>query len=133
MTPVRTAGSILGAATAALAIYIQYSNVVPPCSAPCNPGVGGIGSPTYLAVIGAILLLDSLVSFTGFRATFILAAVLSAVLLLRVLLVWNDFPSADSASVAILSIVTIAVDAVASRPAKALSEKDSLLNLPVFG
>jgi glycerol uptake facilitator-like aquaporin len=123
----------LGAVTGAWAIYVQYSNVVPLCSSPCNPGLGGIGSPTYLEVIGAILLLDSLVSFTGFRATFILAAVLSAVLLLRVLLLWSDFPSTDSASVAVLSIVTIALDAVASRPAKALSEKDSPLNLPVFG
>ena len=110
----------MGAVTGVLAIYIQYSNVAPSVA-------------TYLAVIGAILLVDSLVSFTGFRATFTLAAALSAVLLLRVLLLWNDFPSAYSVSVAVLSLVTIALDAVASRPARALSEKDSPLNLPVFG
>lgn len=116
-----------------MAIYVQYSTVVPACVSLCNPGLGGIGSPTYMAVIGGILLLASLVSLTGFRATYVLAAVLSAVLLLRVFLLWSDFSSIDSALVAVLSTVTIVLDAVASRPAKALSEKDSPLNLPVFG
>ncbi|MDA4132169.1 MAG: hypothetical protein OK454_03470 [Thaumarchaeota archaeon] len=86
-----------------------------------------------MAVVGAILVLASLVAIAGVRRSFILGAVLSAIVIARVALLWGTYPAADEETALALSAVTFLVDVVASRPAKGLSEKDSPLNLPVFG
>jgi hypothetical protein len=86
-----------------------------------------------LAVVGAILALASLVSIAGVRRSFIFGAILSAIMIARVALIWGSYPAADEETTLALSVVTFLVDMVASRPAKGLSEKDSPLNLPVFG
>jgi hypothetical protein len=86
-----------------------------------------------LAVVGAILILASLVSIAGVRWSFIFGAALSAIIIARVALLWGSYPASDEETTLALSAVTFLVDVVASRPSKALSEKDSPLNLPVFG
>jgi hypothetical protein len=86
-----------------------------------------------LGVVGAILVLASLVSIAGMRRSFILGAILSAIIVARVALLWGSYPASDEETTMALSAVALLVDVVASRPAKALSERDSPLNLPVFG
>jgi hypothetical protein len=58
---------------------------------------------------------------------------LSAAVLLVIGLTWGTYPTDGSVAVAGLSLVALTVDAVGSRPSRGLSEKDSPLNLPVFG
>ncbi len=86
-----------------------------------------------LAALGGLLVVDSLVSFLGLRLSFALGALFSATLLVVVALRWGEYSTTDSAAAVVLSVCAVAVDALASRPARALSEKDSPLNLPVFG
>ena len=80
-----------------------------------------------------ILAVVSLVSFTGLRLTFVLGALLSAAAVVTLGLTWGTYPTDDAIAVAALSLVALVLDAVASRPSRGLSEKDSPLNLPVFG
>lgn len=84
-------------------------------------------------VAGALLVIVSLVSFTGRRPTFVLGAVLSAAVLVTLALSWGTYATNDSIAAAVISLASLAVDAVASSPSKELSERDSPLNLPVFG
>jgi hypothetical protein len=53
--------------------------------------------------------------------------------LVAVAITWGTYATDYSAAAAVLSLVAVMVDAVASRPSRGLSEKDSPLNLPVFG
>jgi hypothetical protein len=123
-------------ATGLWAVYVTLFVAPSPLCSRCSPPTLGDnfhnGDP-WLAVVGAILVLASLVSIAGVRRSFILGAVLSAILIARVALLWGSYPAADEETTLALSAVTLLVDVVASRPAKGLSEKDSPLNLPVFG
>ena len=120
MTPIRVAGSVLGLITGIWAMYVQHDLLVH-------------GASTPLLVAGALLALASVVSLGGFRFVFVVGAVLSLVTLVLVADIWGDFPKGDELATVLLAIVTALVDIGASRPSKALSEKDSPLNLPVFG
>ena len=91
------------------------------------------GAATSLFVAGALLAIASVVSLGGFRFVFVAGAVLSVLTLALVAVLWGDFPEGDELATIFLAIVTALVDIGASRPSKALSEKDSPLNLPVFG
>ena len=74
----------------------------------------------------------SLVSIAGVRRGFILGAILSAIIIARVALLWGTYPAADEETTLALAAVALLVDVVASRPTKGLSEKNSPLKLPVF-
>jgi hypothetical protein len=116
------------------AVYVSRFVAPLPLCFPCSPSLGGFhNADPWLGVVGAILVLASLVSVAGVRRSFILSAVLSAIIIARVALLWGSYPAIDEATTLALSAVTLLVDVVASRPSKALSEKDSPLNLPVFG
>jgi hypothetical protein len=141
MSPIRVAGSIVGLIAGILAAFMVISR--PTSSSPCQGPAVCIG-PTAssalnpdlqsaLLAAGAILAMVSLVSFTGLRLTFILGAALSAVVLVSVALTWGTYATDVSIAAAGLSLVALVVDAVGSRPSRGLSEKDSPLNLPVFG
>ncbi|HVC27336.1 MAG TPA: hypothetical protein VND40_04175 [Nitrososphaerales archaeon] len=140
MTPIRLAGSVIGLIDGTLAAFMEVSgpSVHPLCLDPqtlCT-SQSVVPSPemeNLLLGAGVILAIISLVSFTGFRLTFVLGAVLSAAVLVTVGLTWGTYATDESAAAAGLAVVTLTVDAVASRPSKGLSEKDSPLNLPVFG
>jgi hypothetical protein len=140
LTPIRLAGSVIGFIDGALAAFIGFSGpaVHPLCQGPqtlCtsqsvlpSPEMGNL-----LLGAGVILAIVSLASFTGFRLTFILGAVLSAAVLVVVGLTWGSYGTDESAAAAGLAVAALIVDIVASRPSRGLSEKDSPLNLPVFG
>jgi hypothetical protein len=141
LTPIRAAGSIIGLVDGVVAAFMV---ILGPVQAPLckGPGVciGPTASPvpnteldTALLAAGVILAMVSLVSFTGLRATFALGAVLSTAALVTVGLTWGTYPTDDSIAVAALSLVAIVVDAVASRPARGMSEQTNPMNLPVFG
>jgi len=115
---------VLGLVTGVWVIYIQHF-------ANTEPGV--IGGSDTIFVVGAFLALVSLVSFQGFRWGFVVGAVLSAVVIVLVGLLWGHYTQNDEWATLILAAATIVLDVVASRPSRALSEKDSPLNLPVFG
>ena len=134
MSPIRTLASALSLLTGAWAIYIHYyglaARVTLVAGAPCCPlSVATV----WVAVVGGILVVDSLISFAGVRISFAFGAALSAVLLARIALEWSGYVAADVEAAAALCVVSIVLNAIAFRPAKGLSEKDSPLNLPVFG
>jgi len=141
LTPIRVAGSVIGLVDGIVAAFMVISGpaiqVQPPCHGPlpCTslPMPPSPGLDNALLAAGAILAIVSLVSFTGIRLTFALGAVLSAAALIVVGLTWGTYPTDDSTAVAALSLAAVVVDAVGSRPSRGLSEKDSPLNLPVFG
>jgi len=140
LSPIRILGSALSLLNGAWAAYIAYyhANTLQPCSHSGCPGAPGFGisSPELqgaLLVIGVILAIDALVSFVGIRASFIIGAILSASVLAIVAVLWGTYSGTDSAVALVLSVLALVVDAVASRPSQGLSEKDSPLNLPVFG
>ena len=137
-------GSVIGLVAGALATFMVISGPVvnPLCQGPilCLPTPNPpfpTPSPaeleSALLAAGAILAIVSLVSFTGLRLTFALGAVFSVALLATAGLTWGTYPTDESAAVAGLALVALVTDAVASRPSRGLSEKDSPLNLPVFG
>ena len=112
----------------AWAVYIHYYGEL------LIPKGASYAVPTiWLPVLGGILVVDSLVSFTGARVSFAAGAALSAIVLVLVALQWGGYVAIHAELAAVLSVVCIVLDAIAFRPAKGLSEKDSPLNLPVFG
>jgi hypothetical protein len=138
---------VLGLLNGLLAAIIGYEGF--PTAAGClfSPPLGSVncaGAPKFFGIaspelqgaillVGLILATDALVSFAGVRMSFMLGAILSAVVLALFAISWGG-PSATVSEAAIaLSVATVLVDALASRPSKSLSEKDSPLNLPVFG
>ena len=123
MSPIRVLGSVLSLLTGLWALYVYFA-----------VHAGGGGSLfSLLAAVGGLLIVDSLISLAGLRVSYLVGSALSVVLLLVVALQWGDFGSADAVVGVVLSICAAATDVVASRPAKGLAEKDSPLNLPVFG
>jgi hypothetical protein len=143
-TPIRLAGSALSLVNGSWAAFVAYygANSIsncPPFSQCILELQGGSGplSPSELQgalfIVGAILVLDSLVSFVGIRMSYILSAVLSVVVLAIVALQWGTYAGADSAAAVVLSLLAIAASAVASRPVREMSEQTNPMNLPVFG
>ena len=125
---------MLGLATGAVVVYVwRYTTPLRPCTPPCSPGPYGSFPVIWFAVFGVALLLISLVSFAGVRVVFMLGAISSLIIIALVLLSWGDYPLFEEATVLVLSVVTLLADLLASRPARGLSERDSPLNLPVFG
>jgi hypothetical protein len=136
LNPIRAAGSVLGLVAGISAALVDLYEAVPHplclaglCSGPVPPpDLHG-----SLLVVGALLAVVSLVSFVGVRTIFAFGAILAAALLAVVLLTWGAYTTDDALFVGVFSVVTLVVDAIALMPSKALSEKDSPLNLPVFG
>jgi hypothetical protein len=144
LSPIRILGSVLSLLNGLWAAVLAYFGFIPvPLScnvspSPCSgaPTFFGIPSPYLhgaLFAVGMILIIDALVSFKGVRMSFMLGAILSAVVLALFAISWGGVGTSESEVALVLSVVTILTDAVASRPARALSERDSPLNLPVFG
>jgi hypothetical protein len=141
LTPIRAAGSVIGLVDGVLAAFMVILGPVrgPLCEGPgicIGPTSQSAPNPeleTVLLAAGVILAVVSLVSFTGLRVTFALGAVLSAAALVAVGLTWGTYPTDGSVAVAGLSLAALVIDVVGSRPSRGLSEKDSPLNLPVFG
>jgi hypothetical protein len=137
LSPIRLAGSILGLVNGAWAAYIAFIAL----NSTYNCPEGGCPASTFAFLPyaqvqvagGALLVVVSLLSLTGRRPTFIVGAVLSAVVLATLALSWGTYATNDSIASAVVSLASLAVDAVASGPSKELSERDSPLNLPVFG
>ena len=97
----------------------------------CPPGL--LLYPALLLVAGAITVLVSLISFAGFRVAFIAGSVLSGAIVALSLFWWATDGTSNPLASAAIAAVSTAVDAVASRTARGLAERDSPLNLPVFG
>jgi hypothetical protein len=148
LSPIRVLGSALSLLNGAFAAIIAYGGFIPvpiaclpsppPGSANCAgaPYFFGIASPELqgtLLFVGVILIIDAVVSFAGVRASFVLGAILSAVVLALFAVSWGGPAANFSEAAVVLSVATILVDALASRPSRGLSERDSPLNLPVFG
>ncbi len=126
MSPIRILAAVLSLLNGAWAIYIHYYGLsTQVTSAPV--------ATIWVAVVGGILVVDSLISLVGVRVSFAFGAALSAVVLARVALEWSGYVAAEVEVAAVLSVISIVLDIIAFRPAKGLAEKDSPLNLPVFG
>jgi hypothetical protein len=118
---------VISLVNGAWAVYIQFYGLAVPS------GVGISGPQIWVAVVGGLLVIDSLISFAGVRLSFVFGAAISAVLLARLALAWLSYATGDGEAAAVLSVICIVLDAVAFRPSRGLAEKDSPLNLPVFG
>jgi hypothetical protein len=119
-SPIRLAGSVLSLVTGGVAALAAHSEA-------------SSSLQVVLLAVGAVLAIDSLVSFAGIRASFVAGAVLSAAVLGIVAIQWGTYSGTDSAAALALSVLSVVVDAVASRPARGLSEQSNPMNLPVFG
>jgi hypothetical protein len=137
LSPIRLLGSVLGLVSGTWAAYIAYMAFNATYLCPVNgcPGslFGFVPYAQVQVVAGALLVVVSLVSLTGRRPAFVLGAVLSAAVLATLALTWGTYATNDSTAAAVLSLASLAVNSVASRPSRELSERDSPLNLPVFG
>jgi len=121
-TPIRLAGSVLSLVSGSWAAYIAYS---------ATNSHSELQSA--LIVVGALLALDAIVSFAGIRASFVVGAGLSALVLVIVADQWGTFSGADASVALVVSLIAVVTDVVASRPVKGMSEQTNPMNLPVFG
>jgi hypothetical protein len=144
LAPIRLAGSVLSLLAGGWATFVAYygTNSFAPCLpfSTCIvvlPGGFGPLSPSELQgalfIVGAILAIDSLVSFAGVRASFIVGSVLSTAVLAIIAIQWGAYLDSYSMAAVVLSLLAVVADFVASRPARALSEQSNPMNLPVFG
>jgi hypothetical protein len=128
-------GSILSLLNGLWSTYIAIAAMNAPASCP----EGGCPTTAYtylltlLLVVAVALVVDSLTSFRGFRVSFILGAVLSALVVGLVALQWSSFGATVSAVSVLLSVLSVVSDILATRPSKPISEQSHPLNLPVFG
>lgn len=143
-SPIRLAGSLLSLLAGAWTTFVAYygTNSVSPCL-PFSTCIvelqGGYGSlspselQSALFIVGAVLVIDALISFAGMRATFILGSVLSTTVLAILAIQWGTYSVTYSMAALVLSLLAVVADFAASRPARALSEQNNPMNLPVFG
>ena len=136
--PIRIAGSVLSLLAGGWATFVAYSgpgsaSTCPPFSGCLTKFPGGSDLQGALFLVGAILAIDSLVSFAGIRASFIVGSVLSTAILAIVAIQWGTYSDIYSLAAVALSLLAVVADFVASRPARALSEQSNPMNLPVFG
>ena len=136
MVPIKALGSLFGLANGAWAVYIAESalNTVYHCPANgCPPEMFAyVPYAQALTVVGGMLVADSLVSFKGYRAALLLAAILSAGVLGLVAAEWGEYGPGSLYS-SLLSVAAAAVCLVASRSPKDIPDQAHPLNLPVFG
>ena len=124
-------GSVLGLSAGGLGA-LAANQPVPPCSA-CGIQYAAPNLAIPLSAAAIVLAVVSLLSLTGVRVAFMVGAILSGIVLVVILASWGRFTTGDTVVAAMLSSAALAADILASRPSKGLSEKDSPLNLPVFG
>ena len=84
-------------------------------------------------MVGAVLAVVSLVALTGSKVVFVLGALLSVAVVLVVAATWGAYLEDYTLLVAVLATITLVTDILASMSSSHLAEKDSPLNLPVFG
>jgi uncharacterized membrane protein len=106
------------------------------CAGSCLFGVDHI-----VLVLGAILLVDSLVCFLAFSRAFYISAALSVLVLFFVLFsvwaailsiqAWENYPAIPVSI--LLGIATMVLDVIAANRKTYVSEENHPLNLPVFG
>jgi hypothetical protein len=91
------------------------------------------GENIILLALGIVLLIDSLVCFTGVLEAFYASAVLALVVVLGILS-WGAHPeSIGFIGSILLAAITIVMDAAGARRKTSFTEEDHPLNLPVFG
>ncbi len=137
MSPIRLLGSAVSLISGVWAAYVALVALTATYMCPLN------GCPPSLfefvpysqaqAVAGGALAVAAVVSLAMPRPALLAGAALSAVALGAVALAWGAYTLQDATVSAALSTVSLVVDAVASRPSRGLSERESPLNLPVFG
>ena len=127
MVPIRVIGSVFSLLTG-LSAALLLSRALERASGAGLTMLGG-----GLFIVGAILVVVSVVSFVVPRFTFVVSAVLSVGVLAIIAARYSRFNPDLALVTAFLATVALIADAFAARPSKALAEKDSPLNLPVFG
>jgi len=136
MVPIKALGSVLGLANGAWAAFIAETalNRIYNCPAGGCPAslFAYVPYAEALAAVGAVLVVDSVVSFKGFRVCFLLAALLSVGVLGLVGLEWGTY-GGWSLPACILAVAAAAVGTVASRGSKGMPDEAHPLELPVFG
>jgi len=136
LSPIRAAGSVLGLVAGISGALVELYERLPVPLCLSNLCYGHVQPPDLhgaLLVVGALLAVVSVVSFIGSRIVFVFGAILAAAVLAVVALTWGDYVTNDALFVAVFSIVTLVVDLIGSTSSRELAEKDSPLNLPVFG
>jgi len=127
LSPIRVVGSVFSLLTGLLGALVLPLGLARAGGA----GVTRLGGLLFL--VGAVLVLVSIISFVVPKYTFVISAILSVVVLGVVAARFDRFNQGVALVTVVLATVAVVVDALAARPAKELAEKDSPLNLPVFG
>ncbi len=114
----RIAAGVLGLADSVFGIYLGYTSST-------SSGL------TYVLWLSVILLADSLLCLYGVHHAFLVAAVLSAI----ILAVGSLAALTDVAHLALIlvSLASVAANLIAFRATPRLSEQAHPMNLPVFG
>ncbi len=85
-------------------------------------------------VLGAVLVLDALVCYVGFRIAFMVGGALCAIVAAIPLYNWAGQSGGGAwAGLVVLSLVSLVFDFLALRPREQLKEQANPMNLPVFG
>ncbi len=118
----RIAAGVLGLADSAFGMYLGYTT-------PYSSVTGAF--LTYLFWLSVILLADSLLCLYGIRYAFLVAALLSVIILTDSAVA----PLTDYVHLALLavSLASTVANVVAFRATSRLSEQAHPMNLPVFG
>jgi uncharacterized membrane protein len=127
LTPIRVLGSVFSLLTGLSVAFVLPRGL----ESASDTGITRLGGLVF--IIGAVLAIFAVASFVVPRITFIVSAILSASVLLTVAVRFGRFNQDVALVTAVLATVALVTDAFAARPSKGLSEKDSPLNLPVFG
>src|SRR5712691_7667894 len=117
----RIAAGVLALADSVLGTYLGYASR--------TSSLGAL--PTYLFWLSVILLADSLLCLYGIRYAFLVAALLSVIILTDSAIM----PLTDYVHLALLavSLASIVANVVAFRATGRLSAQAHPMNLPVFG
>jgi hypothetical protein len=94
---------------------------------------GHASSNFVLLALGIVMILDSAVCFTGVLEAYYASVVLALVALLGVVTWGAHLGSAGFLVLLLLSVLTVALDALGARRKTHVPEEDHPLNLPVFG
>jgi len=127
LSPVRAVGSVFSLLTGISAALLLPGELL----RASDSGVTRLGG--LLFIVGAVLVIFAVVSFVVPKYTFVVSAALSIAVLGIIAFRYDRLNPDLATATAVFATVAVIVDVLAARPSKELSEKDSPLNLPVFG
>jgi hypothetical protein len=132
---VKRAAGVLNLLESGWILYIVLVFMNRPYACPSDgcPPIPNFWVFDSLLLLGAMLLIDAAVSFTGRWPTFPLGALFSIVAIPLVALQWGAFGTTYAIVAMVLAVSALIFNVIATISRTKLSEQEHPLNLPVFG